>query len=137
MAEHRFSSEKGCVFVGCCDWGELWLQTLLVCFNLRNEEMVPIRKHSRMQVAGVGLTPTVVGCACELHGPENRASPEMVASSSTPAKRENIALEQCYVSRGALSVSGYSCGRQGYTKYVHLTMLWGAEAWEGRPEAIG
>lgn len=63
MAEHRFSSEKGCVFVGCCDWGELWLQTLLVCFNLRNEEMVPIRKHSRMQVAGVWLTPTVLG-AC-------------------------------------------------------------------------
>lgn len=95
MAEHRFSSKKGCVFVGCCDWGELWLQTLLVCFNLRNEEMVPIRKHSRMQVAGVGLTPTVLGCACELHGPENQASPEMVPSSSTPDKWENIALGQC------------------------------------------
>lgn len=85
-----FSSEKGCVFVGCCDWGELWLQTLLMCFNLRNEEMVPIRKHSRMQVAGVCLTPTALGCASELRGPENWASPEMVPSSSTPDKRETL-----------------------------------------------
>lgn len=90
MAEHRFSSEKSCVFVGCCDWGELWLQTLLVCFNLSNEEMVPIRKHSRMQGAGVWLTPTVLGCACELHGLENWASPEMIPNSSTPDKRENL-----------------------------------------------
>lgn len=64
--------------------GELWVQTELVCFNLRNEETVQVLEQSRMQVAGVLLTPTVPRCACEFHGQGNWASPHMVPSQFRP-----------------------------------------------------
>lgn len=91
------------MFVGCCERGELWVQTQRVCFNLRKEEAAQILKHSRMQVAGVLLVPTVLSCACEFHGWWNWASPEMVPSWFYPTEREHC-LRTVVCEQGALDI---------------------------------
>lgn len=72
------------MFVGCCEQGELWVQTQLVCFNLRKEETAQFLEHSRMQVAGALLIPTVPRCACDFHDWWSWASPEMVPKGFYP-----------------------------------------------------
>lgn len=54
--------------------------------------MVQILMHSRMQVAGVLLTPTVLRCVREFHGQGSWASPEMVPSQSCPREEEERCL---------------------------------------------